>query len=57
MQIFLLACLEHTDHFVRRWVLFRKGEPEPQLYHFEDTAVINQYTPGPEKSQVAHAEV
>ena len=27
---------EQAPWWFRRWVLFRKGEREPQLYHFED---------------------
>ncbi|QIX01306.1 hypothetical protein AMS68_006823 [Peltaster fructicola] len=27
----------------RRWVLFRKGEPMPQLYHFEDSAAARKF--------------
>lgn len=40
----------------RRYVMLRKGEPEPQLYHFEDTAVVNSYTGGPEKVKVVQQE-
>ena len=31
---------EQFPWWFRKWILFRKGEPEPQLYHFEDTAVF-----------------
>ena len=39
---------EQIPWWFRKWVLFRKGEPEPQLYHFEDTAT-STYTGGMEK--------
>ena len=29
---------EQFPWWFRKWVLRRKGEPEPQLYHFEETA-------------------
>ncbi|EMC92365.1 hypothetical protein BAUCODRAFT_151769 [Baudoinia panamericana UAMH 10762] len=38
----------------RRWVLFRRGGPMPQLYHFEDTAAMSQYES--EKIRVAQEE-
>ena len=46
----------------RRWILWRKGEPMPQLYRFEDTGVFNEYTHDSEKIKLAaeqndHAKV
>lgn len=37
---------EQIPWWFRKWVLMKKGEPEPQLYHFEDTATFNSYTGG-----------
>lgn len=33
----------------RRWVLWRRGEPMPQLYHFEDAANARKFA-NPEKA-------
>lgn len=44
----------------KRYIMQRKGVPEPQLYHFEDTGVINLYrggSEGPEKVQTYAEEV
>ncbi|KAK3678994.1 hypothetical protein LTR78_001447 [Recurvomyces mirabilis] len=41
----------------RRWILWRKGEPMPQLYHFGDTGVFNQYTETTEKVKLAGDEI
>ncbi|TKA78765.1 hypothetical protein B0A55_04125 [Friedmanniomyces simplex] len=40
----------------RRYVLWRKGQPMPQLYRFEDTSVFNEYTGSPEKIQFGQKE-
>jgi hypothetical protein len=40
----------------RRWILWRRNEPMPQLYHFEDTGVFNEYTKDNEKVQLATNE-
>lgn len=43
--------------FFKKWVLFKRGEPEPQLYHFDDTAVVNAYAKsGPEKVSIKKDE-
>ena len=31
--------------FIRRWILFRKGEPAPQLYFFEDDTLEDDSKP------------
>jgi hypothetical protein len=31
--------------FIRRWVLFRKGEPAPELYYFEDGTLEDDSKP------------
>ncbi|WPH01798.1 MFS transporter [Acrodontium crateriforme] len=47
---------EQLPWWFKRWVLFRKGDPEPQLYHFADTGIINPYTGGDEKVKFAQKE-
>lgn len=39
---------EQAPWFFKRWLLWKRDLPEPQLYHFEDTA-INPYRETSEK--------
>ncbi|KAK6440772.1 hypothetical protein LTR95_002996 [Oleoguttula sp. CCFEE 5521] len=51
---------EQIPWWFRKWIFQKKGEPEPQLYHFEDTSVINAYrgdADGPEKVKTYHQEL
>ena len=63
--VFGVSTRQHASHVLRKsipwwfkkWVLWRRGEPEPQLYHFEDTAVVNAYSKGgPEKVSINQQE-
>ena len=41
---------EQFPWWFRRWVLFKKGEPEPQLYYLDDTAIMPSAHENPEKA-------
>ena len=47
---------EQIPWWTRKWILRRKSEPEPQLYTFEDTGVINAFRGGPDESNPEKAQ-
>ncbi|KAI7509599.1 hypothetical protein KC347_g5122 [Hortaea werneckii] len=48
---------EQIPWWFGKWILRRKGQPEPQLYHFQDAGINTALEPSFEKAQLAQDDV
>ncbi|KAI7081587.1 MFS transporter [Hortaea werneckii] len=48
---------EQIPWWFGKWILRRKGQPEPQLYHFQDAGINTAFKPSFEKAQLAQDDV
>ncbi|KAI7179967.1 MFS transporter [Hortaea werneckii] len=48
---------EQIPWWFGKWILHRKGQPEPQLYHFQDAGINNAFKPSFEKAHLAQGDV
>ncbi|KAI6851528.1 MFS transporter [Hortaea werneckii] len=48
---------EQIPWWFGKWILRRKGQPEPQLYHFQDAGINTAFKPSLEKAHLAQDDV